>query len=556
MRTAVIAIAVLALAAAPVLAQQAAEPARGVRAAAAQTTPAPGEPLPAPPPQLVAAVHVHSRASSGSLALAELAELARAAGVDALVMSENLGYRFRYAPRWLRPFVHARVAGPTLERYGIERYLGELEQARAASPDVTLVAGVEVPPYYYWTGSLLSGDLTLHDMQRNVLVLPPAGDTAAAARLLRDLPAVGNDNLRRHGPASLAQVLPGLLLLLGAGYGLYRRPPRTTRRRLGLCLATALIGAALLAVNFPFSVSPLQPYDAQAGADTAQRLFEHVRAGGGLAFWSMPEAVDDRERSVGPVRVRLLTHPYPEALTRTRGYSGFGGVYADTVTAWEPGGVWDDALRAFQAGERAAPPWLLGESAYHWPDHAGKQLDDVLTVLQTGGDAPADLLAAMAAGRMYALRRELGSADLRLAELALLAIAGEPPAATAADADGGAGGAAAEDLQADGRAVARLGDTLTLPASGAVGFDLVLQVDDLAAVGTEVVVDVVRNGVLLRRIEATTPVRRRWREGLADGEPAAYYRVIARARRPAYLVSNPLFVRRDANGTPPERPSR
>jgi hypothetical protein len=67
---------------------------------------------------------------------------------------------------------------------------------------------------------------------------------------------------------------------------------------------------------------------------------------------------------------------------------------------------------------------------------------------------------------------------------------------------------------------------------------------------------VVRNGVLLRRIEATTPVRRRWREGLADGEPAAYYRVIARARRPAYLVSNPLFVRRDANGTPPERPSR
>ena len=90
----------------------------------------------------------------------------------AKLMTENLGYRFRYAPGPLRFFVEASASTPTLEQYGIGRYIAELEEARNAEPGVMLLPGVEVPPYYYWTGSLLTGDLTLNDMQRNVLVLP------------------------------------------------------------------------------------------------------------------------------------------------------------------------------------------------------------------------------------------------------------------------------------------------------------------------------------------------------------------------------------------------
>lgn len=483
------------------------------------------------PAQLVTVVHVHSRATSGSLSLTRLAAMADAAGVDALVMTENLGYQFRYAPSWLRPFVQPTVAGPTLERYGIDRYLAELEQARTTTPRVTLVAGVEVPPYYYWTGSLLRGDLTLHDMQRNVLVLPPADDPEAATRLLYGLPAVGNSNLRRLAGGSLALIVPGLLLM-GSAYGLYRRTGRSAWRRV-LWPALALAGAALLIVNYPYTVAPLQPYGADAGPTAVQRLFDHVRESGGLAFWSMPEAVDYRSHRIGPVTARLSTDPYPAALILTHGYTGFGGVYADTVAAWEPDGVWDEALRAYQSGERMTPPWLLGESAYHWPDHAGKQLDDVLTVVQTDGRGAADVLDALAAGAMYAVRREPGSADLRLGELALLA-------------DGGRAGAPP--------AVARLGETLPLPAAGPASFDIVVRIEDLAAPGTAVVVEVVRNGALLRRFETVTPVHERWRETLDAGERAAYYRIVAYAGRPAYLVSNPVFARRGADaahGSPP-----
>jgi len=74
----------------------------------------------------------------------------------------------------------------------------------------------------------------------------------------------------------------------------------------------------------------------------------------------------------------------------------------------------------------------------------------------------------------------------------------------------------------------------------------VIRVDDLAGTDTLVDIDVVRNGRLHRRIEGTTPLHERWQETLEAGEEAAYYRIIVHADRPAYLVSNPIFVRRGA----------
>lgn len=477
------------------------------------------------PQQLVMAMHVHSSATSGTLSLVELARAARQAGLDGLVMSENLGYELRYAPWPWRWFAEARLPGPTLERYGVARYLNELQRASEAEPDVMLIAGVEVLPYYYWTGSLLSGDLTLHDTQRNVLVVPPVdSDVAdsAAEELLRSLPAVGNHTADRYGPRSLVLLLPGLALLLLSVWHLKRSPTPPARPRTWLLIAGAAAGAALLWLNFPFTAPALQPYDADAGHRPVRALFDHARARGALTFWSMPEAVDYGERSLGPVTIELSTPPYPAALSETRGYTGFGGVYADTVSVWEPGQAWDDALLEHLSGARPDAPWVVGESAFHFPGQAGKQLDDILTVLLVEERTRQAAFAALARGHGYALRRQEGGPDLRLPELALVA----------------------------GALAHRQGDTLAL-GPGEASFDLALAVDDAAGSGTAVQVDVVRNGALHRRIEATTPLRERFSEGLAQGEDAAYYRVIVRAARPAYLVSNPIFVRRGGDDAAP-----
>lgn len=484
-----------------------------------------------PPQQLVTAVHVHSTASSGTLTLAQLARLAREAGVDALVLTENLGYEFRYAPGPLRLLVEARASTPTLERYGIRRYFADLEQARKAEPGVMLLPGVEVPPYYYWTGSLLTGDLTLNDMQRNVLVLPAVAgaDAAAAAQeFLRDLPAVGNRNYRHYGFGSLALLLPGVFIVALSLYRLRQRTFEPLHPPTWLLLAALVAGACLLWVNFPFKVPSLDPYDPGVGHRPVQRLFDYAREHGALTFWSMPEAVDYRERAVGPVTVRLSTAPYPAVLTDTYDYTGFGGVYADTVTVWEPGAEWDAALLAFQSGQRAEAPWLLGESAYHYPGQAGKELDDVLTVLLVEQDTPEAAFAALAGGHTYSLRRQAGGVDLRLAEFALFST----------DEDGEDG-----TLR-----VSRVGDSLIVGGEGHLAFEVVLRVEDLAGTGTPVDIDVVRNGRLHRRIEGTTPLHERWQETLEAGDEATYYRIIVRAARPAYLVSNPIFVRRSAGG--------
>jgi hypothetical protein len=487
------------------------------------------------PRQIIAVLHAHSEASSGDESVLELAAQARDAGVDVLVLADNLGYDFRYAPWPLRWLVEAHMGTPTLEAHGIERWLAEIRAARETYPEVLMLAGVETPPYYYWTGSLLRGDLTLNDMQRNVLVLPAVGGTdesAAATDLLRGLPAVGNRNLRDYRARSLALLVPGLLLIAVALRTLRRRTFREQRAAGGTAVVALLAGIALLWVNFPYTVPRIEPYGADPDA-TAQRLLDYVREHGGLTFWSMPQATDYQQRAVGPFGVALSTPPYPEVITATHGYTGFGGVYADTVTMWEPGDIWDRALRQFVAAApapdgppRAAPPWLVGEAAYHYAGQAGKQLDDVLTVLLVDDRSRADAFAALAHGRAYAVRRSAGSPDLRLTELALR------------DATVGSGG------------VARLGDTLAVGARDEATFEVLLQVDDAAGgAPTEVTVEVIRNGETVRTLRGVTPLREHWLDTLPADRQAAYYRVIARAARPAYLVSNPVFVRRAA----PER---
>jgi hypothetical protein len=523
-------------------------PARQQGAPAGPPPPVSGVARPLAPPaprQMVAVVHAHTDASSGSEAPSRLSAMARETGVDLLVLTENFGYQFRYAPWPLRYLFEARRSTPTLEDQGIDRYLGEIAELQSREPRPAILIGVEVPAYYYWTGSLLAGDLTLHDMQRNVLVIAPplaaTYDIGATADFFRSLPAVGNRYDRHYAGGSLLLLAPGLIALAWAIPRLHRRGafrPETYRHRFRPSqapdgymrspplyretgywaeLAVLIVAITLLTVNFPYAVRSLSPYDAGAGYRPFQRLFQAVADRGGLSFWSMPEAGDHHEIGVGPVAVELLTAPYPEALTETDGYTGFGGVYADTITTIDAGGPWDRAIAAHLAGERDSPPYLIGESAFHFTGQAGKHLDDVLTMLLVDEPGIRAGYEALAAGRSYAVRREPAGPDLRLRELA------------AAGADEPQGLAA------------RAGQTLRI---GGDRLELVLQVEDARGAAVAVEITVIRDGAVHRRWNASTPVAARWLETLEPGDRPAYFRVIVRGPRPAHLVSNPIFVRR------------
>ena len=136
---------------------------------------------------LVAAVHVHSTASTGTLSLDALATRAEQLGIDAILLTDNLSLRYEYGLRPFDSYIKISKSFHALVDYGLTRYLNDVTEAQARHPRVMLIPGLEVAPYYYWSGSLRSGDLTMHNAQRNLLAFG-----LTSAEQIEALPTAGN----------------------------------------------------------------------------------------------------------------------------------------------------------------------------------------------------------------------------------------------------------------------------------------------------------------------------------------------------------------------------
>jgi hypothetical protein len=500
--------------------------------------------------QLTAAVHVHTTASTGSYSLSTLSDVARNEGIDAVVLGENLQLDFRFGPWPLRFFFELNRTLPSLRQHGIGDFLEELEEVHSARAGPLYLLGVEVMPHYYWTGSLAGRTKTIHNVQRNMLVVVPppvegkaVDDVVDQGRtFLRNLPAIGNPGGEKHDWRSLAKLLPGIFLL---GYGIRRllqrqsglpiswrggvraliggNHPQLPMKEVAVRALLLVGGLYLLVHNYPYSIPLHSHYDPDAGLVPYQGLIDSARQQGGLVYWSMPEASDYRDLSVGPVTVRLSTEPYSDAVSETTGHTGFAGVYAQNVTMLDAGGPWDAVLKAYCKDERVAAPWVIGEGAFHYTGQAQKRLSDVLTVLWVQEATRAEVFGALARGRSYALRQKWPE-SLRLREFTL----GVPSTGQ----------------------LAWPGDTMELAmgvegtSRGELGFEIVVEMSAESGGAMPVRVEIIRQGKLYRSWEETTPFRRQISEALEPGDDHVYYRVMAYGPEPHRVVSNPIFVRR------------
>src|SRR5207247_1198867 len=93
---------------------------------------------------------------------------------------------------------------------GVGRFLDAVAEARGRNPRVLLIAGVEVVPHYYWTGSPLALEMTAHNTQKNLLVFGLAGAP------LESLPVAGNAAAGGFAWTAALDLVPGLLLIPGA----------------------------------------------------------------------------------------------------------------------------------------------------------------------------------------------------------------------------------------------------------------------------------------------------------------------------------------------------
>ena len=468
--------------------------------------------------QLVAAVHVHSRASTGDLTLDELAARAEQLGIGALLLTENLALEYEYGLRPLESVIKAKASFPSLMKFGIEQYLHEVEETQARHPNVLLVPGVEVAPHYYWSGSPWDRTLTMHNAQRNLLVfgLP-------TAEAYRRLPALGNYGSYRIAGGWAGGLLPALLLLSAVWVGVPRlhgglgadRPTSLGKGKVVaiLCLISAAVIIGLS--NWPFGTPLFSPYEERLGFQPHQALIESVAAQGGLAFWSLPEARDFRQPSLGPLgTVTIKTDPHPEALLLTVGHQGFGGLYQEARTIHAPGGIWDQLVTLYQSGQRRLRPTMIGEIAFHSSDHAKKELDQVLTVLSVKERSLAGVLAALREGRAYAVERYHKEFRLSLDEFHV---------------DLGEG----RKAEGPGRTIARQG-------AEPIAFHARLSTTDQRP--HRVAVRVIRSGEVLAKREGDTPLDIDVTDVSLAASARAAYRLEVTGGGTGELLSNPIYV--------------
>lgn len=458
--------------------------------------------------QLLATVHVHSTASTGELTVEALAERAERLGLDALILTDNFALRYEYGLWPLPGLLKRQIRFPSVLEYGIERYLDEIVAAQSRHPKLIILPGVEVAPHYYWTGSIVERTLTMHNAQRNLLVL---GLTKPED--YRSLPASGNAASYTFDWRGAVNGAPILLIVPAVWLWrpLRRSTDRRSLRRTFACILIAL-AVALVANAWPLSQPAFSSYDDRLGYRPYQALIDDVSAKGGLVFWSMTEARDFQEHAVGPLgTVTVKTEPHPEALLQTTGYTGFGGLYQDGRTSIKPGELWDRLLQ-LSASEQRPIPVLIGELAFHGLNDPSKDLHRLVTALWVKERTAAGVLEALQSGHSYTAGDGDHHVQLRLDEFRVVCQGGAKSASVGDRLDPGG----ARDLMVQLSVTAA--DRGHHPAK----------------------VRVIRSGQVVAQSAGETPFRFDWADTTVPAEKQTTYRVEITGS--GELLSNPIFV--------------
>ncbi len=458
--------------------------------------------------QVLATMHVHSTASTGEMTVEALAERAEQLGLDVLILTDNFSLRYEYGLWPLPGLLKGQVRFPSVLEYGIERYLSEITAVQSRHSKLIIVPGVEVAPYYYWTGSLLGRTLTMHNAQRNLLVL---GLTEPED--YRSLPVSGNPGSYTFNWRGVVNGAPMLLVVPAIWLWRPLRPGTHQRssRRMVACILIVL-AVALVANAWPLSQPAFSSYDDRLGYRPYQALIDDVRDKGGLAFWSMTEARDFHENGFGPLgTVTVKTESHPEALLQTTGYAGFGGLYQDGRTIIKPGELWDRLLQ-LPAHEQRPIPVLIGELGFHGLSDPGKDLHRLVTGLWVKERTVAGVLEALRSGHAYAVGDGDHHVQLRLDEFRIVCHGGTKSAS--------------------------VGDTLDPVGARDLMVRLSVTASDRGR--HPVKVRVVRSGQVVAHLAGETPFRVDWPDTTLLTEERMTYRVEITGS--GELLSNPIFV--------------
>jgi len=425
----------------------------------------------------------------------EIVRLARSRGFRVLCFTDHDRIALTYGVPPFRTILRYRKTFPSIMTHGIETYLDEINRLSAKYPDMILIPGCITSPYYYWTGSFFTGDLTAHDYDRRILIIGLG--RAEDYKLIPNMDSpLSLKNTYRLLPRMILFFIPwviGLILLRWRG----------PYRRVGIALL--LISTLAMVDCNPFRGSLRTPYQGEQGIAPYQEVIDYVKDRGGLSFWNYPEQRSG-VRKHGPIRVS--TPPYPQVLHQSRGYTGFAAIYGERITAIDPGKEWDRVLNEYCTGLRERPPWGISTADFHEEGRLGLKLGDFPTTFLVRNPTKEGVLEAMEAGRMVASRSDGRKRPLL------------------------------ENFQVSGNGTdtAFMGETLKTTRVPVIGFKVSFEPPSAAPVS----VHLIRGGALVKTFQGTTPLEVEYEDQGIPAGVLTYYRLMDAQK---HLASNPIFVR-------------
>ncbi len=448
--------------------------------------------------QVSGVIHLHSTFSSGHYTLEQLVVKARQKKLGVIIPTDHDLVVMEYGLFPLRNILKRREERDSVLKSGPENYLAEIKRLNNVQDKVIVLPGVQSSPFYYWSGHPLKRNLTAHDYRKELLLIG-----MESAEDYRNLPLLHNGFSTRYAVQRLPQVV---LFFSALGIGLYLFLKRRHFRLIGAVVG--LVSLLLLIEQHPFQSSGFDPYHGDRGIEPHQEAIDYVRQRNGLVFWAHPESrYASTGVSLGPVK--LMTKPYADDLVAAQNYTGFSAVYGDTTTADDPGRHWDQVLLQYCRNQRDRPVWAIAGADFH-VEKKGVELDTFQTVFLVKSKTVQAIMDALAAGRVYAVRKESGP-RLILDRFRI------------------------KDAATD--ATARMGDEIVV--GGPPKIDGAISVE----YGRRHLVEVslIRGGKIWQKFEGRTPLVFEF----VDRETTPqknYYRIMAQGRGIGKLVSNPVFV--------------
>ncbi|MFQ5900571.1 MAG: hypothetical protein ACE5IH_03330 [Thermodesulfobacteriota bacterium] len=345
-------------------------------------------------------IHLHTKIGEGDgvLSPAEMVEKVREKGLGVAIINDHDNERVEYGVFPLRRLIKKVVERQSISTHGEKKWLEALREADNTFPEI-VIPGIEAVPAYYWEGGLFDKYLSLRNWHKHILIMGLDSPDDIA-----DIPSVGKGWPVKPGIGCLLGLWPIALFPIGLFLVRYKRyntiefsnlkfkEPKKTYRVLGYMLFIS--GILFLVNNFPYCMSPYDPYHGNPGIGPYQEVIDYVNSRGGLTFWAHPDIPFGADIN----GVKVTTQPHPEDLITSHDYTGFAALL-EGKGASHPGGIWDRLLIEYIEGKRERPVWAIGELDYKEGDWMG----DTQTVFYLKERSKHEVLQALKEGNIYAV---------------------------------------------------------------------------------------------------------------------------------------------------------